>query len=152
MSRWMGREKSCSAIGIILPTQFSALCASSSAHSGDGAAQTPYANSGDADSEPFLCLSVFHIYSYIMPCLLQPHCSSMHITRSEAISCCHWILFWSASSSCSISAWISELAVKLCVRFHLLLSGITFPSIVLYNKKNECRESATEKVSYVITL
>lgn len=39
------------------------------------------------------------------------------------------------SSSWSISAWISELAMKLCVRTHLLLSGITFPSTVLHNKK-----------------
>lgn len=77
----------------------------------------------------------FHIYSYIMPCLLQPECSSMHIFRSEAMSCCHWILFQSASSSWSISAWISELTVKFCVQFHLLLSGIMFPSTVLYNKK-----------------
>lgn len=77
----------------------------------------------------------FYIYCYIMPCLLQPDCSSTHTIRSEAISCCHWILFWSTSSSWSISAWISELAVKFCVQFHLLFYGITFPSTVLYNKK-----------------
>lgn len=83
----------------------------------------------------FFFFFFFYIYCYTVSYLLQSDCSSMHIIRSAAISCCHWILFWSTSSSGSISAWISELAVKFCVQFHLLLYGITFPSTVLYNKK-----------------